>query len=59
MVIYGDDLFFARGDKNANPRALIYNINDYTDVKTLFSYEDDNLNSYDVGVANNKAYFAY
>ena len=59
MVIYGDDLFFAGGDKNSNPRAWIYNINDYTDVKTLFSYEDDNLNSHDVGVANNKVYFAY
>ena len=28
MVIHGDYLYFAGGDKNSNPRAWIYNIKD-------------------------------
>ena len=60
MEIYGDYLYITGGGHKSwdNPRAWIYNIKDYTDIKTTFAFEDT-VQSHDVKVVNNKVYFSF
>ena len=62
MLIDGDYLYFAGGDKNSNPRAWIYNIKSASDIKTVHTFESgDGVigNSYGVKVVNNKVYLSF
>ena len=62
MLIDGDYLYFAGGDKNSNPRAWIYNIKSASDIKTVHTFESgDGIigNSYGVKVVNNKVYLSF